>query len=164
MKVHTLYNTHPLGFFEVRYFSSSSGVEIKDRQEVPWLQGTGLQVVEQMRKSSSWITACRRAVTEQKHINAWCTSLEDRSAVFRPSSVMLFVLVFECYINILDNCFRSFHCCFWVYSFTKAIDKSLAYVYIVINQLCSSMQLKKLFIYLFIVGCPGSSLLHASFL
>ena len=70
MKVHTLYNTHPLGFFEVRYFSSSSGVEIKDRQEVPWLQGTGPQVVEQMRKSSSWITACRRAVTEQKQINA----------------------------------------------------------------------------------------------
>ena len=151
MKVHTLYNTHPLGFFEVHYFSSSRGVEMKDRQEVPWLQGAGLQVVEPMRKSSSWITAGRRAVTEQKQINAWCTSLEDRSAVFRPSSVMLFVLVFECYINILDNCFQSFHCYFGVYSFTKAIDKSLAYVYTVINQLCSSMQLKKNYLSIYLL-------------
>ena len=86
MKVHTLYNTHPLGFFKVHYFSSSSGVEIKDRQEVPWPQGAGLQVVEPMRKSSSWITAGRRAVTEQKQTNVWCTSLEDRNSVFRQSS------------------------------------------------------------------------------
>ena len=67
---------------------------------------------------------------------------------------MLFVLVFECYINTLDNCFRSFHCYFGVYSFIKAIDKSLAYVYTVINQLCSSMQLKKYYlsIYLFLAA------------